>query len=617
MAKNSVFRVYRDDETMLKVYNRRLVIADRIFSKGENQKKAFLDRYGNELDADQVTSRGHRANVTGGVAVIDTMYASMVAVDVEFILRNVGHGTREQALAAERGLNAGWKDTKGQQRAKKAIKDAELVDIGWVKVYYDYVEDTELRDVPEEAIEAQLMEAGVTRDQLTDEMLADLAVEEVPIVLRDRVCVDYVPWDCVRADPSAKETEDVRWVAQYTKLPIEEVRHNPQWRNFVLDRYGEQKGKRLLDDLTGDTTVLTGLEGNYGDLVGLAKDEHGDDQRVTVVELWDFETGLVTTFPHGQHDLILYQRLNPLMFNLDLEDRNPFKPLVLRNDPRKLEGIGDMRLIWSSLEELDEYRTMLSTFVARTVPKFIAAAGAVTDKGKKAMKSQVIGDLIELNEGYTQDAVGTSKFPQLPSEVYQLQERIQFELKDATGASEPMRGVFPSRRTTATETEIVTSAGEQRQAERRGSLEQWYLSIARTMLQLMQVFYDRDRMLRYTDDLGQEFVWTWNNEDIAIDADLDIAITPRENLTRSERVQRAMQWLNLVLPMPETDRGEAIRWAGREMGMRDEDIRAMVKTDQEVQAEQQQEQLAAQLSVRPQPFADSPAGLNIGQGKAK
>ena len=621
MAKNEVFRVYEDEEAMLKVYDRRLRIADRKFDKGKDERVGFLDRYANETDPDQVNEDGHRVSVTSGIGIIDTMFASMTAVDVEFILEAIGHGTQVQAIAATRGLNQGWLDTKGQRRSKYAIKDALLADVGWVKVYYDYVEDVELQDVPQDALEQQLLEyaetEGLDPETLTEDQIAGAVsagtvqlTQEVPIVLRDRVCVDYVPWDLIRYDPTAKFIEDVRWVAQYTLLPEEEVKGNPAWREFVKARYGARKGPKLLEDLEGDAVISVGLDVDAELGIGGEEDEYSDDTRVTVVELWDFETGLVTVFPKGNHELVLHQRINPLMLNLDLEDRNPFKPLIVRDDPRQFEGLGDMRIIYPSLEELDEYRSNAATYVARTIPKFFGPESALTQAGKDAFKSPVWGEYVGIGDGYSKDQIGQVQIPQLPQEAFQIPEQVQYEMKEATGASEPMRGVFPSRRTTATETQIVTGKGEERQAERRSALTEWYTNIARTMLQLMQVYYDQERMLRYTDDLGQEFLWKWTKEDIALDADLKVSLTPKENLTRDQRVQRAMGFMNLALPLPETDRGELLKFVAREMGFRDEEIRAMVKSDKEVQMKEQQDQ-AASFATQPQPFANSPQGLGI------
>jgi hypothetical protein len=618
VAKNDVFRVYADEEAMLKVYNRRLRMTDSKFDKSAPERRALIGRYRNEVEEDQVQEDGHRVTVTSGIGIIDTMFSSMVAVDVAFIVDNIGHGTPLQALAATRALNQAWRDTKGGKRAKRAIKDSLLADVGWVKVYYDYVEDVEVRDLPSEAIEAQLLEQyGDKARDLTEAEVAEAVdagtlalTEDVEVVLRDRVCIDYVPWDLVRYDPSAKQIEDMRWVAQYTLYPEAEVRGNPVWRDFVKERYGVRKGAKMLDDLAGDCSISTGLEVDAELSRSFGKEAEGDDTRVTVVEMWDFETGLVTVFPKGNTELVLHQRVNPLMFNLDLEDRNPFKPLVVRDDPDNFEGLGDMRVIKPALDELDEYRSNTATYVKRTIPKFFGPARAMTAEGKAALKSPIWGEYVGLEEGFSRQDVGDAAIPSLPQETYQVAESIQYEMKEATGASEPMRGVFPSRRTTATETQIVTTAGEQRQAERRGSLEDWYLDIARTALQLMQVFYDRDRMLRYTDDLGNDFVWEWNKADIAIDADLNIALTPRENLTRDQRIQRAIQYMNLALPLPETDRVELLKWVAREMGLRDDQTRALVKSPEEVKMEAQQEQ-ASQLAVSPQPFGNSPVGLDI------
>jgi hypothetical protein len=132
-------------------------------------------------------------------------------------------------------------------------------------------------------------------------------------------------------------------------------------------------------------------------------------------------------------------------------------------------------------------------------------------------------------------------------------------------------------------------------------------------MQLMQLFYDQERMSRYTDDMGNEFEWKWTKDDIALDADLEISITPKESLTQQVRIDRAYQWLNLVLPVPETDRFEALKMMGRELGFRDEEIRQVVKSPQEVAAEKQQAQVGAALGqVAPQASGGAPPGLKIG-----
>lgn len=611
---SKTFRVYADEETMLKVYARRLGIADAKHDRGAPEREHFVKRYRGELDEDQITDEGHRVSVTQGVAIIDTMFSSMTAVDVEYGLKAIGHGTRAQVLTAQQAMNQTWRDTKGQRRTKRAIKDALLTDIGWVKVYYDYQEDVTLADKPDEALKAEILDVaeqtGKTPQQVVDD--GDVkAVEQQTIIVRDRVCVDYVKWDHVRYDPGAKYIEDVRWVAQYTRMPVPEVTRNPQYRAFVEDRYGVTEGQRLLDDLEGDSVVSTGLEGSYDDIEGLGTEEDDDDVRVTVVEMWDFETGLVTVYPRNQTDLILHQRLNPLMFNPDLEERNPFKPLIVRDDPENLEGLGDMRVIFPALEEMDEYRSNIAEHVSRSIPKVVGPARAFSAQGKKAFESQVWGEYVGLEEGHSYQELGFPQPAPLTQEVYGVPQTIQNEMRDATGANEVFRGVFTDKRTTATETQYVAEGGERRQAERRSTLEEWYADIGRTMLQLMQLFYTAERMARFTDDAGNEFEWAWNEQDIAMEMDLDIQLTPHENLTRDQRVERALRIGNLGLALPEFDRGEWLKFTYEEMGLDPETVRRLVKTDKEVKIERQQATIEGQLAAKPQPFADSPSGISV------
>ncbi len=596
MAKNSVFRVYEDEETMLKVYNRRLKMADTDYERREPEYRSFIRRYRNEATEEQVTDDGTRVNVTQGIGTIDTMFSSLTAVDVEFILRRKGAATEAQTIAATTGLNQAMDDTKMQRRAKKAIKDALIVDVGWVKVYYDYVEDVEVRDKPEAAVLAEVAELKGKQPNITSAVIEKMVemTEEVPIVLRDRVCVDYVPFTDIRYDISAKQIEDARWVAQYTKMPADEVRFNPQWREFVLDRYGDVDGARKLDDLEGDSNVTAGMD--YADVEGLGPDDSvADDARTTVIEMWDLETGLVTVYPKNHEDLILHQRVNPLMFNLDLEDRNPFKPLIIRDDPSSLEGLGDMRVIQPSLEELDIYRTNLARHVERSVPKIFGPKDALGQQGRKALENDEWNAFVGLEAGHTYQEFGQPDIPTVQAEVYNLQERIQAEMEETTGSNEITRGVFPAKRTTATEAQLVTTGGQARQGERRSCLEEWYNDIAGTALQLMQLFYDRERMMTFVGDAGEEFEWTWTKEQIAIEADLEVSITPKENLTREERFQRAIFVANMTLPLPEADRVSIMQWLYREAGLDEDLVRKLVKAPDEAAMGQMAEGAAANV----------------------
>src|SRR6185436_10473290 len=50
MPRNRSFRVYLNDETMLRVYSRRLGIADRKYDRGKADRDIFVKRYQNAVE---------------------------------------------------------------------------------------------------------------------------------------------------------------------------------------------------------------------------------------------------------------------------------------------------------------------------------------------------------------------------------------------------------------------------------------------------------------------------------------------------------------------------------------------------------------------------------------
>ena len=99
MSGNEVFRVYDDEETMLKIYDPRLRMADAKFEEVKPELDAFVARYQNLPTIEDVAEDGHRVVVAEGLSIIDTMFSSMTAVDVDYLCKAIGHGTAEQACA--------------------------------------------------------------------------------------------------------------------------------------------------------------------------------------------------------------------------------------------------------------------------------------------------------------------------------------------------------------------------------------------------------------------------------------------------------------------------------------------------------------------------------------
>jgi hypothetical protein len=602
-----------DDEGKLKVYKQRLRRADKDFDTWSPGAKALRKRYRHGVKEDQFTPEGHRVVTSVGIGEIDAMFSSLTAVQVDVLVKNIGTGQRDQARLAEAGIAEVMREQKVGRKYERAVKDSLLSPgIGWLKVSYDYAEEEVDRPRSSEDVAADVdavfeqwrsdnelrIAAGkpTTEPPSPREVASRVpATERVAQVKRDRIVVDYVHWEDVRWDPAAHSVEDIRWMSQYTHPPLDEVRTDPAIIDFMEAHYGPRKARKMLADLAADATVQ---RRDFGS----TDDGDADAGRVTLVTFYDFDTGTVCTFPRNG-DFILNETANPFAVSDDLEDRNPFVPLVLRTDGDQVRGISDMELMAPTLDELQNLRADLDTYISRTVPKVIGPEGALTEAGKAALLSREWGAFIELTNGTASTDVGPLNPPPLPQEVFSIPEKLVNEIREATGSSELSRGVFPEKRQTATATMQVAEAGNIRQAEKRNRLEGFFIDIARRILFLMQVFYDAERVSRII-ELDKDVEWSWNAEDVVMEAKLEVFLSPKETATKQTRRDNAIAWVNLLLPLPSIDANELVRWGMEEGGLDLELIRRFLKNPEEMQREQM---AALQLQGQEQAVASGEA----------
>lgn len=589
------YKVYKNDQEKLKAYAHRMAMAEREFkNKIEKPGKRGWARYRMEPQPLEYTPTGHRVNVPAAVANIDSMFAALTAVEVDFSVRNLAWGTPDQARLAAAGMREVWREQRVQTKSEDVIKDALITKRGWLKVDYEYAEEEQTVDRADDDIVADVDRLFQAAEQANepyptpDQVRAVVpSTEKQQVVMRDRIVVDYVPWDEVRVDPTATRFEDARWVCQVTKLPVYEVVDNPLYREYVSKRKG---GLKDLENLKSDSTISNELLGE-----GVKANE--DDERVTVYEMHDFETGTACTFTKAAK-FLLYERATPFAFQEDLVDRSVYVPLDLRRG-----GVSDMQMLEPIADELTIYRSNFATYLARHVAKLLAPEGALTEGGKEALKSREWGSVVEYD--VTKNVSGNDfkplEPPALPQELFRIEERLELSMRDATGLNELMRGNFPDRKRTATETNEVVAASTVRQSEKRNRLEEFYISVARRILVLMQMMYDAPRVSRITGEQADE-VWEWTAEDIVLEADLEITLSPKEQRTLQTRREDALGFLNLIgtpALQPYVDVAEGARWAFEEMGYPREVVRRIIKNPEEQEADQQSamEQAAQQAAI--------------------
>ena len=620
------FKVYGNLEKRMDLYTQRMRLADEEYEKWEPGARDRYRRYRGTLRPKQVNAQGHVISTPTGTATIDALFASLTAVEVDINITPVGNGTQDEAYLAQTALKQEWRTTRVQRKCEPSIKDALVTDIGWVKVYYEYAEHDEVKGMPEEEIAAaaqapyeQAMEDGTELPDPTEVASGIPLLDSYTVIDLDRICVDYVPYNALRWDPVAKRVEDIRWIAQITKMTRHEVEDNDQWMQYLsLHRTKNKFIKSKPENYVSEVEI------NAGDTT----DERNQDPEefFTVIEMWDLEAATFCVYIKGG-DYLLYEAPNPFSIFLDKIDRSPFVPFILREDPEHVRGISDMRLMMPILEELDLYRSNLATYTDRMTPKMLGKKGALSTAGKKAYSSREYGAFVEMEDGIEVTDIRDLPVPVLPAEIFNIPDKLENEVREATGVSELMRGMFPEgTRRSATETQQVVAGSAGRQAEKRNRLAEAYKSIAKRMLRLMQMFYDQERITRIVDEYG-EIEWHYTNEDILLDAHLEISLTPLEEKTAQTRRDDVLGVLNVLGPLPMVDQGALIRWALEEMGLARTLVMTLVKTPEQQQVEQQgqlqsqAEQMAVAQGGMPNPTnvpgpysgADLAAAANPGE----
>ena len=599
-------REYKTDADKVKVYDHRISQAQKAFEKWRPMAEKWVSRYQNHAELAQYTPRGHRVSVPVGTSVIDSLFSSLTATDVDVMVEADGAGTADQEYLATAALSKEWDRCKVNERASGSIKDTLLVGLGWVKVSFDYYASEQEIPRADEDIIAELDSILAKAEEDGTTVDVDLVAQNIEVtvagtvVTRSRIVVDYVAWDQMLFDPTAKRVEDIRWFVQVSKLQPEEVRENPVWREYCKKAGTLRKLEALKGDCHLDETIL-----------GEGVKAIDEDMRVTVYEIHDLETGTVCTKAH-QADFLLNEAPEPFAINDDMEDRSPFVPCILRRTPGRVRGTSDMELMLPTLQQLDLYHSRLATFVERYAPKVMAEEGTFTAGGKRALGSPEYGAVVELSKTRSANQVPIPFTPPvMPSEVYGVPEKLEQALYDATGVNELKRGLFPDRRRTATETAEVVNASAARQAEKRVGLERFYGAIARRMLQLMQMFYTGEQMVRYMDYEGP-VEWKWTADDIVFETKLEVLLTPKEVRDRQALRDEALAILNVYGPLMQPDPATGVRMVdpttlirivSEKMGLRRRDIAMLIPTA----FQQQMQALAAQQAAAG--MASAAAGL--------
>jgi len=308
-----------------------------------------------------------------------------------------GEATVARAREQTAWLNRWWRlnDINGTAVLRSALFDYLVYGDGWL--------------IPTWALRTEKDEESALFDTTT----ANLAVERVS------------PWD-VWVDKRE------RWVIRRFLLSVEELKNDKQY-------HGTQSLTKSTTSPLDDRPVA---QTNVGE-----PSDHERDQMVEVFEFYDLITDELLVF--------VDQLDRPIKFVSGIE-----LPLVNLGNyviPNSPYHMGELEQIDGLQTELNRTRSQMITHRRRNVQKFAARKGAITQEGITALKSEVVNDVVEIDDRGQdlKDVIVPLDVPLLTSDAYNSYEISKADMFEITGVSEYLRGSVPSGRRTATEANII------------------------------------------------------------------------------------------------------------------------------------------------------------------
>ena len=568
-----------EDEEKLRRYKGRIQAAKKAQEKFLKNAETNLGYYRNLEKVH--TKGGQKVRVPKAIQAVDSMFAALTSFDVSMTLAPMGITTRAQAKVAEQALEVEWLRCKVQEKTDDAAKDSLIAGIGYALVDYEYEDETEEVDKSDEELQDEVSAAliekyGTDSPDVPEEELAAFAQgisdkKDETTVTRDRVVVEYLPHDEVFFDPEAKHWRDLRWVAQRFEIPLEDVEADPD-----ITPAAKAGLKR-------DSTLNKEWRASSPDK------PMPEEERIILWKIWDLPNGTWCVFGEN-HDKLLKEGVNPYSFHLDLEDRNPIVPLILRTNPGEVVGISDVEAMRPSIDEANINRSNLTTFVDRFKTKVVARQETLTDAGKSALRSQEHGAVVEVTTDVSQ--IRPLDMPSLPQEAWSQDAKALSDADQSIGLNEILQGMMPVGKKTATAMNQFQAATETRHSEKRNHMERFYRSIGRRMLNLMQVLYEEPRITRMVESEG-DVLWEWTGEDLTMEAQIEVVVQPKPVKDHQTRKEDLFTLLNYLGQMTQIINTQAlVKYILEELQIPAEVVRTFFKSAEEQQAEAEAAQAA-------------------------
>ena len=477
-------------------------------------------------------------------STINVMAPAVAINNPRFTVNGRNPESAATAIITEEVLNWLWRTYGYQREFRLSVLDWLLVGHGWLKVGYKWTK-------PPEAKKADVTDANSAEEEGSDEGISDREDIEGNVESEmlqwdeDRPFIERIsPFDMF-VDPDARHPKEMRWVAQRTWRPVQDVQ--------VDERYSPTARRRVTG--TSWSRWNSGTNGG-GDARGNdQKPDPGAVRFCEVIEFYDLKRYTVQTFcvsgddsgdDESQPNYLIKPKPMPYAFG------HPFVMLRNYEVPDHFYPIGDVAQIESLQLELNETRTQMFNYRKKFRRAWVYARDRFDKEGTDAMQSEKDNVFIPVQgDGDPETAMRPVPAVITPAEFFDQSTMISNDLDRVSGVSDYARGQPQQQiRRTATEAAMIQDSANARAQDRLAKIEGVLAEVAERLVGLMQQYVTGDQVARVV----TMPVRAWVNYDAdRIKGQFDYEVQGGSTEPRNEtfRRQSALQIVDASIPFME------------------------------------------------------------------
>lgn len=507
------------------------------------------------------------ADVNKTKAIVDRITASLTTADPKLIVQARSEEEAPYADTAEAILNYWWQTHDFHNAIKLAQKDSIIVGHGWAKVEWRVEHETE--PIPQEIVEARV---GAEIARYLRQLEETPEIEPIygnPDDIRTRIekeakqnpqLVHYEENPVVRrispfdmyVDPEATSLNDASWICERIWEPLTEVRRNPLYKQTARNAVDVQ-GYSI-----GSEEAERGSDPRYR----TARTETGDtSERALIYEYHDLLEGTWCRYASEATRYLQEPQPEPLK---DSPIPHPYEMFRYSELPDDFYPAGEVQYLLGLQAEYNITRTDLLQHREQQSAKYLVNREMLTPDVQQKLQDPTPGVIVplDLTQNNLANAVVALQQPPIAVDAYRVEDSIDRNMEDISASTEFDSGHSNADRRTATEANLIASAGTSRAALRKAETQKCAARIGQRILTLAQLYLQAEGVARITDELGGIRWATYSREKIQGQFDFSIKHGSMQPIDDNAQQQQALILAQTLSPLvkmnPQTGQPEPV-----------------------------------------------------------